>query len=142
MARLDRGRADLALLRDPNGTRVVIPSLFAMATPWRQEKVFVRFDGDTFPTAFHGEGQETTFPLGCLYPRARHADLAALLHLLQVLAPASPDPRLLLRTHAGLAPGLNPAVAVEVDGDVTPVWTAPAVTVQFTVRVVEHSFTA
>lgn len=142
MARLDLGRADVALLVDPDGTRVVIPYLAALSAPFGQEKAFVRFAGDRYPTAFHGEGRSASFALTCNFPRKDHAALDAFLTLLRDVAPAAPDSRLLLRTHVGLAPGLNEAVAVEVDGEVTPTWSAPMVSVSLTLRVVEHDLFA
>lgn len=138
MASVSLGRADLALLADPGSTKIVIPYLIAMSVPWSQDKTFVRFVGDTHSVAFRGEGQDLTFVLSCMFARKNHDELASFLRLLQVVAPAAPDSRLLLRTHVGLAAGLNDAVAVEVDGPVTPTWSAPAVTVALTVRVVEY----
>lgn len=142
MARTTQGRADIALLSDPGATKVVIPFLSALSTPFGRDTTFVRFAGDTYPTAWHGEGRSAYFPLTCLFPRARHDQLDALLRLLRDVAPAAPDPRLLLRTHAGLVPGLNAASVVEVDGEVTPNWSAAMVTVAFTVRVVEYDWLA
>lgn len=142
MARLDLGRADIALLANPSGTRVVIPSLAALSAPFSQEKAFVRFAGDRYPTAFYGEGRSASFALTCNFPRKLHTELDAFLTLLRDTAPAAADSRLLLRTHVGLAPGLNDAVAVEVDGDVVPSWTAPMVSVSLTVRVVENDLFA
>lgn len=142
MVALDLGRADVALLADPDGTRVVIPNLVSLSTPWRDDKTFVRFAGDLHDTAWRGEGRTEWFPLSAQFARAKHDRCEALLDLLKHIAPAAPDSRLLLRTHAGLAPGLNAAAAVEVDGDVTPVWQPSMIVVSFTLRVVEHSFYA
>lgn len=139
MASVQLGRADLGLLSDLAGTRLVIPSLMSMAPSRSRDRTLVRFFGDEFPTGFHGEGRAHVYPLTCRYPRRDHAGVLALRYLLDEIAPAAPDSRLLLRTHAGLAPGLDVAVAVQVEGAVVETWSASHVDVAFTVQVVQWS---
>jgi hypothetical protein len=142
MAMIRLGRADLSLLSDPLDTLVQIPSLTALSPSFDRDRAFVRFLGDTFPTGFHGEGRDHRYQLSCRYARKNHAGLRALRLLLDEIAPAAVDQRLLLRTHAALAAGLDAAVAVELTGPVSEQWSAPVVDVSFTVQVVEHSFSA
>lgn len=140
MASVQLSRAELSLLSDPAGTRVVIPSLVSMPISRGRDRVAVRFLGDAHPTGFHGEGRDHTYALSCRYARAQHAELLALIELLDEIAPAATDPRLLLRTHWSLAAGLDVAVAVELTGSLSVTPDAPAVDVSFTVQVVEHTF--
>lgn len=138
MAVVDLGRAFIGLLSGQAGSQVQIPRLQSQSISSSQDRAFVRFAGDKFPTAFQGEGREMTFALTCLYPRDEHAELAELLLLLEHIAPDSPDPRLILRTHAGLASGLNHSLAVVIDGPIAQSWAYEAVTVTFTARVVQY----
>lgn len=143
MASVKLGRAELSLLADRTGTSVVsIPHLVAAPYSIDRDRAFVRFAGDTYPTGFHGEGRALSFALSCLYPRALQSELRALQVLLDEVAPASPDQRLLLRTHFALAVGLNVSVAVELDGPLQITPSASTSDAAFTVRVVEHSFAA
>ncbi len=142
MAATDHGRAILSLFADPS-IQVSIPHLMAMPSTASRAKSFVRFAGDAYPTAFHGEGREGTFSLSCRYGPDEAADLLALIVLLDETAPNHPDTRLLLRTHIGLAPGLDVSVAVDVEGAVnrTPLPEGVGVVdVSFVVRIVAHSF--
>lgn len=139
MAKVDLGRAELALFSNPASTLVVIPSLSALTVTDGRDRVALRYLGDTFPTGHHGEGRDHRYALTCRYPRKNHDGLLALQRLLDEVAPAAADKRLLLRTHVGLAVGLDVAVAVEVDGLVTRAWAAAVVDVSFTVQVVQHS---
>ena len=138
MAQIRLRRALLSLLSDPGGTQVEIPSLAAMSSSFSHERTFVRFAGDTYPTAFRGDGLDQAYALTCQYARKRHEQLADLLELLRDVAPAAPDSRLLLRTHGGDVPGLNTAAVGEVDGEVVPSWAPAVVSVQFTFRVVQY----
>lgn len=139
MASVVLGRAVLALFADP-ATAVVIPSLMAAPYTLGRDRTSVRFAGDEYPTGFRGEGRSRTYTLTCRYPRARYDELLALLHLVDVLAPASPDPRMFLRTHFGLAVGLDVAVAVEPTGPLQVTPGAAVTDVTFPVEVVQHSF--
>lgn len=141
MASVVLGQADIALFADPGPTRVVIPYLTSMPRTRGRDKVFVRYLGDDYPTATRGKGRSGTFALSCRFGVHEHTDLLALLTLLDETAPSAPDSRLLLRTHIGLAAGLDAAVGVEVEGDITETpLGAGAVDVTFTVRIVQHSF--
>lgn len=140
VASVQLGKAELSLLSDPVGTRVVIGSLMSMPISRGRDRTAVRFLGDQFPTGFHGEGRDHTYALSCRYARAKHDDLLALVNLLDVLAPAAVDKRLLLRTHWSLAAGLDVAVAVEMAGPLSLTPDAAAVDVTFTVQVVQHTF--
>jgi hypothetical protein len=141
MVAVDLGRAEVALFSDPS-MRVAIPHLVAMPRRRTTFGTTVLFAGDTYPTPFRGEGRTQTFDLTCRYGRDDHPDMLALLTLLDVTAPGSPDSRLLLRTHIGLVPGLDVAVGVVVfDVAETPAG-AGVVDVTFTATVVEHSFAA
>lgn len=142
MASVQLGRAELSLWSDPGASRVVIPSLMSMPISRGRDRTAVRFLGDDFPTGFHSEGRDHTYALSCRYPRAMHAELLALVDLLDEVAPAAVDKRLLLRTHWSLAAGLDVAVAVELTGPLSVTPDAPAVEVSFTVQVVEHTFAA
>lgn len=139
MTQVVLGRADLALLSDLAGSRVVIPRLTAMPVTRGRERMFVRFVGDEYPTAFRGEGRQSSYALTCRYARKRHAELLALRTFLHTTVPAAMDPRMLLRTHYALVAGLDEAVAVEVDGPVTETISAAMVDVTFTVQVVQYT---
>lgn len=141
MASVALGRADLALFSEPGTTRVVIPTLYAMAQRRGRARAFVQFEGDDYPTAFHGTSRTRAFDLTCRFASDEHAEMLALLDLVDETAPGSPDPRLLLRTHIGLAAGLNPSVAVELTSEVTESPLGAGVfDVVFSVQVVQHSF--
>ena len=140
VASTDLGKAELALWSDPVGTRIVIPHLVAMPITRLRDRVAVRFLGDQFPTGFHSEGRDHNYALSSIYGRDEHAELLDLTDLLDEIAPAAVDRRLLLRTHWSLAPGLDVAVAVEVTGPLTVTPDSPAVAVTFTVQVVQHTF--
>lgn len=139
MASVVLGRAVLALFADP-ATAVVIPSLMAAPYALGRDRTSVRFAGDEYPTGFRGEGRQFTFTLTCRYSRKQHAELLALQQLIDVQAAALPDPRLLLRTHFGLAAGLDVAVAVELTGPLQVTPGAAVTDVTFPVEVVQHSF--
>lgn len=141
MSTVDLGRADLALFSDPVATRVVIPALTAIPARRSRAGTLVQFEGDKFPTGFRGTARSWTFDLTCRFTADQHAELLALLTLIDETAPDSPDSRLLLRTHLGLAPGLNSTVAVQVfDVAPTPAADGPGVfDVQFTATVVNHT---
>lgn len=140
MAVVTLDRADLALFSDPASTRVVIPRLTGMPQRRGRAGTTVRFEGDTDPTAFRGEGRTRTYDLTCRYAPDEHEQMAVLLELIDEVAPAAVDHRLLLRTHVGLVARLDPAVAVEVfDVNVTP-GGAGLFDVQFTAQVVQHTF--
>lgn len=140
MASVTLGRAELSLFADPASTRVVIPSLMAAPYTLGRDRTSVRFMGDEFPTGFHGEGRSHTYTLTSRYPRARHDELLALQHLVDVLAPSSPDPRLFLRTHFALAAGLDVAVAIELTGPMQVLPGASVTDVTIPVEVVQHTF--
>lgn len=143
MAAVQLGNAHIGLFGD-TAVQVVIPHLMAMPSTAGRNKAFILFDGDDYPTAFRGQGRSGTFSLSCRYGPDEAADLLALVDLIDVTAPSMPDARLLLRTHIGLAAGLDVAVAVEVEGDLTrtpvPEGAPGTVDVSFTVRIVEHTF--
>ena len=142
MAVVYLNRAILSLFADPS-VQCVIPHLMALPSTAGRDKVFIRFVGDSYPTVFRGQGRSATYALTCRYGPDNSADLLALLVLLNETSPSLSDSRLLLRTHIGLTSGLDVAVAVEVEGDVSrnPLAEAPgSVDVTFTVRVVEHTF--
>lgn len=141
MASVDLGRADLALFSDPGSTRVIIPTLLAMSQRRSRAKAFVTFEGDEYPTAFHGTARSRAFDLTCRFSSEEHATMLALIDLVDEVSPSAGDTRLLLRTHIGLAPGLNPSVAVELTSEVTEApLGAGNVDVSFSVQVVQFSF--
>jgi hypothetical protein len=105
------GKADLALRSDLAGSWVQIPHLTAVTPERRYDGTTVRFAGDTFPTAFSGEGQARTWQMQARYAAAEQGQLLALLDLIDRAA-ASADRALLLRTHYGQVAGLNETQAV------------------------------
>lgn len=141
MASVELGRADLALFSDPGSSRVVIPTLLAMSQRRSRARAFVTFEGDEYPTTFHGTSRSRTFDLTCRYSSTQHDQMLALINLVDEVSPAAGDTRLLLRTHIGLASGLNPSVAVEVTSDITeaPIG-AGNIDLTFSVQVVAHTF--
>ena len=139
MTSLTLGKADLSLWSDPASTLVQIPHLGGAARMLRTAGTTVQFEGDDFPTPFRGTSRHVTYNLTARYGGFEHDQAAALLELLDEIAPAAPDSRLLLRTHAGQVAGLDPAVAVVV----FEVATTPAVgfilDVTFTATVVQST---
>lgn len=112
--------ADLALLSDPVNVRVTLPHLIAAPRAIRYAGTLVTFAGDTLPTAFRGTSQSRSWQMTCVFGHAEHAQLRALVDLLDRAAVAA-DSRLLLRTHIGAVGGLDPLSAVAVFGyDATP----------------------
>lgn len=110
MATTVLGRADLAMLADP--TRfVIIPHLTAMDLTLGFSGSSVRFAGDTWPTAFAGEGRTATFSLTARFGKHNQGQAASLVALVEAAA-SSHDPRLFLRSHWALVPGLDAACAV------------------------------
>lgn len=108
------GKADIALWSDPGATRVVIPHLGGAARNLGTSGAVVQFEGDDYPTPFRGTSRSATYDLTCRYGAHEHDQLLALVRLLDEVAPAAPDSRLMLRTHVGQVAGLDPVVAVVV----------------------------
>lgn len=143
MASIVLSRADLALFSSPGTTRVVIPTLTSMSQRRSRAKAFVTFEGDEFPTVFHGTTRSREFDWTCFYSYEEHAEMLSLINLVDEIAPAASDTRLLLRSHIGLAAGLNPSVAVELMSEVVeePLG-AGNFNIRFSVRVVNHNLYA
>lgn len=120
MARVDLVNATIALWSDLVGTQVTIPHLMTAPRTVGTAGALVQFEGDEFPTAFRGTSRSLSVVLTARYGPDEQGDLLALLRLIDEVAPAAVDSRLLLRTH-GLGPGLNLSRAVEVfEVTVTP----------------------
>lgn len=149
MSRIVGARADLCLLADTS-TRVHIPSLMAMPRRRARAGTLVQFEGDEFPTEFRGTARSGGFDLSCRYPTRDRALHVALVRLIDELAPAAFDSRLLLRTHvedAHLLPqplqqyvAGGAAVAVSVFELLETPLQAGAVDVTFTATIVQHTF--
>lgn len=97
MASVTLAKPDLALFADPAATRVVVPHLITATRTRRRELALVRFEGDAAPTPFRGAGASKTYEVTCRFGQDEHADMLALLDLLD-LAMVAPDGRLQLRT--------------------------------------------
>lgn len=152
MTRLELGRADLALFTDPIGSRVLIPHLVGLVRTRERVGVDVRFEGDEWPTPFDGEGRLGQLDLTCRYGESDLAQRIALEHLVDELAPARFDKRLLLRLHldsgADLAPELQTfvaagnALAVRIRRLVSTPTGAGNADITATATVVQHRFGA
>lgn len=114
MARLELQHADLALYADLSD-RVTLTRLTGMERSRDLAGTTVLFEGDTDPTPFRGQGLGRTYNLSVAFGVDEHADMVALLSLLE-RAHQAPDGRLLLRTHIGTVAGLDPATVVSVFG--------------------------
>jgi hypothetical protein len=134
-------RADIALWSDVETTRIVIDRLRVLVPTKRYEMALVRFEGDSAPTAFRGEGQSRSYQMTAMFLRDEHAEMAALVALFDA-AYESPDGLLMLRTHMGSVPDLNPVEAVVVS-EVSTAWAASGVgEVSFTAEAVQHTLSA
>jgi hypothetical protein len=136
---------DIALFSDPVNTRVVLPRMSGQVRHRAFESTMVRFEGDTAPTPFSGEGRTVTYDLKIRFRGDElgheHDVLLDLLDLFEA-AHAAPDPRLLLRTNAGRVDGLNPIEVVIVsDVHETPV-SGRVWDVTFVATAVEYSVEA
>lgn len=137
MAGIILGTSDLALYADPGATLVTIPHLVAAPRNHRRELALVRFEGDTAPTAFRGEGSWREYELTCRYSHVEHTEMLALLTLLDT-AHGAVDGRLQLRTNPSRVPGLSP-FEVGVVGDVAEQnLSGMAFDVRFTFTAVNH----
>jgi hypothetical protein len=116
VAFIDLGHADLALFADPVNTRVKIPFLAAFSPQVQPEVVLRRFEGESAPRMFRGEGLVRSMSLSMLYPFGFHAEALALERLLAFAYEEAPDGRLQLRTNAGRVGGLDPLEVVAVTG--------------------------
>ncbi len=108
VAAVDLGHADLSLFTDPINTRVEIPFLTAFTPQVQPSVALVRFEGNTYPTAFRGEGVSRTMSLSMIYPFGYHAEAREMLELLTFAHGEAADGRLQLRTNAGRVSGLDP----------------------------------
>ena len=90
-------KPDIALFADPGPSRVVVPHLVAAPRTRRREKVPVRFEGFDAPVSFRGEARTRSYTLTCRYVHDEHAQMKALIDLLES-AEDAPDDRLQLRT--------------------------------------------
>lgn len=119
MVMVTLAQPDLALLADLD-VRVALPHLLTAPLSRAYGGALVTFAGDSAPTAFRSTGRAVTLPLTCRYARHEHAQLAALLDLLDAAA-AAPDGRLLFRPHYGQVGRLNePIIGVVFGVDPTP----------------------
>lgn len=140
MAQVFLRQPDLSLFADPT-VRVRIPHLIAAPRTRTREMVLVRFEGDSAPTSFRGEGGARSYELTCRYPSNRHVEMKELLDLLE-LAQDAPDSRLALRTHHFDVPGLGPFEVV-VAGDISETYASGrAWDVRFTASTVAYSLSA
>lgn len=105
------GNAELALISDLANQRVTIPHLTAITPGPTYAGTTVLFAGDVYDTPFRGLSKSKQWPLTARYRKDEHAQMVALLDLID-LAASSPDSRLLLRTHYGLVAGIDEALAV------------------------------
>lgn len=108
-------KADLGLLSDLEGWRATIPALIAATPAVDFASTLVTFEGDRYPTALFGTSESDTWQIVGRYGPPDAVELQAALDLFRHAA-QQPDPRLLLRTHYGLADGLDEAVPVVVQG--------------------------
>lgn len=134
------GHADLGLFSDPVGTRVAIPHLMSLTETPTAAGVDVQFEGDTYPTPFDGPARTRSFEGVCRYGAHEHDQLLALIDLVERVAAAAPDKRLLPRTHLGLVPGLDSAVAVRIRSLPRTPQGAGIIDVHLRATVVEHTF--
>lgn len=118
MASVILGSTWLGLLSDLAGHSVPIPHVQSAPIVDVAEETAVRFEGAVYPTAFLGEGQSRTLTLSARWVRADQAGWLACRELLRYARFTAPDPRLLLRTNAGQAAGVDEALVVRV-----PSWT-------------------
>lgn len=125
MPEIDLGRADMALLSNLSGARVVIPRLQVFTPKRVREIVLVRFEGSSKRDAFRGEGIADTFPMTARYMDGEHDLLADLVNLFDQ-ADDDPDGRILLRTHLSGAGPLNALEAIVVT-DASQAWTGAGV---------------
>lgn len=138
MATVHLQKPDLALFSDPVNTRVIVPHMIAAPRTRRWEQASVRFEGDTAPTVFRGEGVGRSYGIVCRYSHVEHDDMAALLRLLES-AHTAPDGRIQLRTNFFDAGGLDRYEVVTV-ADVTETHVkARAWDVSFTATTVQHT---
>ncbi len=117
MARLLLPTPDLALFTDPSNTLVPVPHMIAAPRSRVRSKVLVDFEGDVSPTSFRGVSKRRTYDLTCRYAFNEHAQMGALVALLEHAEDVR-DGRLQLRTNFFDVPYLNPFEVVDA-GDVT-----------------------
>lgn len=141
MPTVDLGRAELALLSDLAGTRVVIQQLQVLVPTRTYRQVLVGpFEGDTLPLGFRGDGQSRSWQMTARYGAHQHADMEDLLELFDA-AHNGVDGRMLLRTHLGDVGGINESQAVMVS-EVSTAWSRPKLAdVSFTAHAVAWSAT-
>lgn len=134
-------RAELALWSDVAATRLLLPRVQVLTPSRRFEMALVRFEGDTDRTAFRGEGRSRSYQMTARFLEGEHSTLVALLDLFDA-AHDDLDGRLLLRTHVGVVPGLNPVEAVVVSEVSAPWQRGLAADVSFTAETVTYTLEA
>ena len=108
---------DIALFSDPAGTRVEIPHLRVWTPTRRYDGTTVLFEGDAEPTSFRGRGRTKSHQVTCRYVYHEHAQMLALLALLD----AAHDDAvgwLQLRTNRSDSEGMDPLVVAALASEV------------------------
>lgn len=124
MTAVTLANAMLNLRADPS-QRVLLPFLTAATPVLAREGTEVLFVGNVWPSPFTGPGRSQSITCQVRYPPAQNELLLACLDLLE-RAHDQADPRLILRTHVGIIPGLSPALTVVIrDGAPVPSIEAP-----------------
>lgn len=117
MASLVLTVADLALVSDPENTRVELTNVDEQTPTWEAAQALVQFDGYTDPTLYRGERVTATWGLSVSFAPSDHEGCYQLLALLQT-AHSATDGRLQLRTIGSSVAGLDDVQVVAV-----PSWT-------------------